>query len=1171
LNPCVIDNRRLFKIQQNYPHPPFYAKISGIFHFQGEKMEKQLIFSKKYLYLLFGILVLLGLYLSSLYNYLLFHSLAEIFSIVIACGIFMIAWNSRRFLDNNYLLLIGIAYLFVGGFDLIHTLAYKGMNIFQGYETNLPTQLWISARYMESLSLLIAPLFLRRKLKVNLVFLTYAAASTLLLLFIFYWDIFPTCFIEGIGLTPFKKISEYIISLILLASIVLLLMNRRDFDKNILQWVVWSIIVTIASELAFTFYIDAYGFSNLVGHCFKILSFYFIYKALIETGLSKPYDLLFRNLKKSEEILHQALLETKQRQIEVSALLNGSKAVLEHHEFKDAAQAIFDSCKNVIGATAGYISLLSEDGKQNEVVFLDSGGLPCTVDPNLPMPIRGLRAEAHRTGKTIYHNDFPCSEYMKFMPEGHSTLDNVLFAPLTINEKVIGLLGIANKPSGFTENDARMASGFGELAAIALHNSRTLEALEHSEERNRSVVQTANDAIISVDSQGHIIFWNKSAELTFGYSFDEVMGRPLTFIMPERFRESHQEAMSRVVSTGKSSIVGKTVEMAGLRKDGSEFPIELSLATWGTREGIFFTGIIRDITERKKAKDSLQKSRDELEIRVQERTTELEKSNQALQFEIEERKQAEEALWQSEMKYRIVADNTYDWEWWRDPEGNFIYVSPSCKRITHHEAEEFIKDPDLLLKIIHPDDKSSSIRHQIEVEEKHTTGEIEFRILRPDGSLRWIAHACQPVFNEQHRFLGRRGSNRDITERKEIEKRIEATNALLNLFVRMPSRKDYLDAALELIQNWSSCRYAGIRVLNEKDYIPYESYRGFSRQFWESENLLSVKYDQCACIRVVTGNPDPQDHPMMTLAGSFWCNNTFEFVGNLSEEEKARFRGVCVQHGFKSVAIIPIRYHEKILGTIHLADEKEGIVPLRNIEFLESMAPLIGEAVNGFNLEEELHASETRLRLLSSQLLTVQEAERKRIAREIHDSIGQTLAAIKFGLESKLSQMGAGSPPPGISIENIVSLAQNGIEESRRIQMDLRPSVLDDLGILATIGWFTREFQKVYSHISVEKQISVEENEIPDSLKTVLFRVLQEAMNNAAKHSKADLARLILRKTVDKIELSFEDNGEGFNIESSTKGLGLTSMRERTELSGGSFAIESTPGKGTTIKAYWPL
>jgi signal transduction histidine kinase len=137
--------------------------------------------------------------------------------------------------------------------------------------------------------------------------------------------------------------------------------------------------------------------------------------------------------------------------------------------------------------------------------------------------------------------------------------------------------------------------------------------------------------------------------------------------------------------------------------------------------------------------------------------------------------------------------------------------------------------------------------------------------------------------------------------------------------------------------------------------------------------------------------------------------------------------------------------------------------------------------------------------------------------------------------------------------------------------MDLRPSVLDDLGILATIGWFTREFQKVYSHISVEKQISVEENEIPDSLKTVLFRVMQEAMNNVAKHSKADLIRLTLRKTADKIELFINDNGAGFDLESIRQGVGLTSMRERTELLGGTFAVESILGKGTTIRASWPI
>jgi len=118
---------------------------------------EQFLTVKKYPYFIAGILVFLGLYLTSLYHYLLFHSLAEIFSITIACGIFMIAWNSRQFFANNYLLFIGIAYLFVAGVDLIHTLAYKGMGVFEGYETNLATQLWIATRYMVSLSLLIAP------------------------------------------------------------------------------------------------------------------------------------------------------------------------------------------------------------------------------------------------------------------------------------------------------------------------------------------------------------------------------------------------------------------------------------------------------------------------------------------------------------------------------------------------------------------------------------------------------------------------------------------------------------------------------------------------------------------------------------------------------------------------------------------------------------------------------------------------------------------------------------------------------------------------------------------------------------------------------------------------------------------------------------------------------
>lgn len=243
--------------------------------------------------------VLVALYGSSLYSYLLFHSLAELFSIVVAFGIFIVAWNTRKVIGNHYLLFLGIAYLFVGGLDLVHTLAYKGMDVFEGYGPNLPTQLWIGARYTESLSLLMATFFLKRKFRSFTVIALYSAASILLLGAIFTGT-FPDCFIEGSGLTAFKKISEYVICLILLSSLTALYKNREEFDRPVFQVIASSILFTVGSELSFTFYVSVYGLSNLLGHFFKLVSF-LIYKALIETGLSRPYNLLFRDLSKREE------------------------------------------------------------------------------------------------------------------------------------------------------------------------------------------------------------------------------------------------------------------------------------------------------------------------------------------------------------------------------------------------------------------------------------------------------------------------------------------------------------------------------------------------------------------------------------------------------------------------------------------------------------------------------------------------------------------------------------------------------------------------------------------------------------------------------------------------------------------------------------------------------
>ena len=412
-------------------------------------------------------LALVGLYLTSLHSYLLFHSLAEILRIAVAVAIFMLVWNIRQSLDNNYLKFVSIAYVFICSLDIVQTFSHKEMGIFLAGETNLTAQLWTGARYLESASLLLASFFLGRKLKLRFVVAGYSVASLLLLGAIFYWRVFPACFIEGAGLTPFKKVSNTLIVLVLVASIARLVKKRDQFDPTVLRLLVTSITFTILSEVCLSFYVSTYGFPFLLGHLFKIIAFYYLYKTIIETGLAKPLDVLFRNLKLSEEGLSRA------------------------------------------------------------------------------------------------------------------------------------------------------------------HN--------------------------------------------------------------------------------------------------------------------------------------------ELEIRVRQRTNELAKANELLMKEINQRRRIEEALRTSETKYRTVADNTYDWEWWRDPEGSFIYSSPSCKRITHHEPEEFMADPDLLLRIIHPDDRLPFLSHQTEVEGQMTAGEIEFRILRPDGSVRWLAHACQPVFDEHGHVLGRRGSNRDITERKLAE------------------------------------------------------------------------------------------------------------------------------------------------------------------------------------------------------------------------------------------------------------------------------------------------------------------------------------------------------------------------------------------------------------------
>ncbi len=227
-------------------------------------------------------------------------------------------------------------------------------------------------------------------------------------------------------------------------------------------------------------------------------------------------------------------------------------------------------------------------------------------------------------------------------------------------------------------------------------------------------------------------------------------------------------------------------------------------------------------------------------------------------------------------------------------------------------------------------------------------------------------------------------------------------------------------------------------------------------------------------------------------------------------------------------------------------------------------------------VEEKLRLSEQRLKRLSSKLITAQENERRRIGKELHDSLGQLLAFTKISIEACVQRFVKKITPDELkSLTRLVPHIQQTIGELRRIIMDLRPTILDDMGIIATIKWFCRETQEGHGGITLNSIIALYEHDVPEELKIVIFRIMQEAVNNAVKHGDPQNVTISLRRLGEEVVLTVEDDGKGFDLaklpppKNKGSGLGLISMKERSEFVGGAFEITSGTG-GTKIQVKFP-
>ncbi|HUO77060.1 MAG TPA: PAS domain S-box protein [Thermodesulfovibrionales bacterium] len=360
-----------------------------------------------------------------------------------------------------------------------------------------------------------------------------------------------------------------------------------------------------------------------------------------------------------------------------------------------------------------------------------------------------------------------------------------------------------------------------------------------------------------------------------------------------------------------------------------------------------------DITARKQAEEVLQATKEELEVRVQERTAELLRVNTELEEEIAQRKRAIGALSGQSRILEAFFDHTITPLVFLDRDFNFIRVNTAYANACQRDVSDFAGHNHFEF---YPHKENEGIFKRV-VATKVPYQAVARPFSFPDhpewGVTYWDWNLV-PVLDSRGEVDFLVFSLKDVTEQKEFQDRMLTHNTLLQLFSHSFTRNEYLYEVVNLMAKWSGSRCVGIRVLEKNGNIPYDAYRGFSSQFWEVENRISLHHDQCACVRVIAGTPDPQDASAMTPGGSFYCNNTIEFVKTLTPEESSRYRGTCVGSGFRSVAVVPIRYSEKVLGAIHLADEREGMVPLKIIQLIEVVTPLIGEAIYRFSIEDEL-------------------------------------------------------------------------------------------------------------------------------------------------------------------------------------------------------------------------
>lgn len=647
---------------------------------------------------------------------------------------------------------------------------------------------------------------------------------------------------------------------------------------------------------------------------------------------------------------------------------------------------------------------------------------------------------------------------------------------------------------------------------------RAEEALMESEGLVRALLNATTDSAILLDSGGTILAVNQKMAESSGKEAETLIGTQARDLFDEALTREREKFLEKVVSSGEP--VQFRDQRDGMILHNNFNPV-FDAEGNVSRVAVFSRDVTREF-------------------------------------------RAENARMESEKMFRMVADFTWAWEYWLGPDGKFLYISPSCERITGYPPEAYIQDPGLLMEIIHPADREYFEKHVKDKLRPDQVHRFEFRLINKHGDMRWIEHICRAVRDEKGKILGRRCSNRDISIRKRaledmrrFAKRLVTLREIDSVLLEVISPEEIAHSVLQCMMVLIPSGRAAVLSF---DFEALEgtvmAHGGDSDNFYPIGKLFRLK--------------PLQDFTEKLRSGEIYQVKTgSDKLPNLAVQKILGIAGRDV------VSIsIPLLFHGDLIGAIVFDGEEQDVSYSEHIEFVKEVGRHLAVALKNAQLFRSVSEQSERLRELATRLEEAEENERGRLARELHDQVGANLATLNINLNLIQDYLEQGKVEEiSARLDNGMKLVEETTRHIRNVMTELRPSLLDDYGLPAALRWWCR-VNGERTNINTIFEGQDLKSRLPRPVETNFFRIAQEALTNCAKHSGAAFIRVILEEKDGMIRMTVNDNGKGFNpqkpgIRGKESGWGMIMMEERARAINGRLHVNSVPGKGCRIITEW--